>query len=183
MGVTLSQCVFGAPGSSVLLVPDGAVPCRAHLEGRKCKRRNCTYAHGPTSLTALLSVIKEATSSLDICVFNITCNEIAAEIQGAADRGVRVRIVTDREQADSQGSDIESLSRSRRINVRKDLSDQSHMHHKFAIINGRTLINGSFNWTRSAVLANKENIVVTRNDPSLLEGFVHEFERLWVEFG
>lgn len=37
------------------------------------------------------------------------------------------------------------------------------MHHKFAIVDGRLLINGSFNWTRQAVLYNQENCVITDN--------------------
>ena len=40
-------------------------------------------AHGPTSLTALLEEIGKARSTLDICVFTITCNEIASEIKAA----------------------------------------------------------------------------------------------------
>lgn len=40
---------------------------------------------------------------------------------------------------------------------------QFHMHHKFAIVDGRLLINGSFNWTRQAVLYNQENCIITDN--------------------
>ena len=57
----------------------------------------------------------------------------------------------------------------------------SHMHHKFAVIDGRLLLNGSFNWTRSAVLENRENVVVTDN-PALVAAFNREFERLSKEF-
>jgi cardiolipin hydrolase len=27
-----------------------------------------------------------------------------------------------------------------------------HMHHKFCVVDGETLLNGSFNWTRQAVV-------------------------------
>jgi len=44
------------------------------------------------------------------------------------------------------------------------------MHHKFCIIDGKTLITGSYNWTNYAESRNLENIVIT-NDSSLIEGY------------
>lgn len=52
------------------------------------------------------------------------------------------------------------------------------MHHKFAIVDGKILVNGSFNWTRQAVLSNRENVVITR-DSALVEGFKKEFTVMW----
>lgn len=54
-------------------------------------------------------------------------------------------------------------------------------HHKFAVIDGVTLINGSFNWTRQAVLHNQENVVIVRN-PQLAARFTQQFEHLWEEY-
>ena len=44
------------------------------------------------------------------------------------------------------------------------------------------LINGSFNWTSSAVMGNNENVVVT-NNPHIVAKFVGEFSKLWQQDG
>jgi phosphatidylserine/phosphatidylglycerophosphate/cardiolipin synthase-like enzyme len=54
------------------------------------------------------------------------------------------------------------------------------MHHKFAIFDGARLINGSYNWTRSACDYNEENVILS-NDPSLVRRFADEFDTLWKE--
>ena len=48
------------------------------------------------------------------------------------------------------------------------------MHHKFCIIDRKTLITGSYNWTNFAESRNLENIVVTDN-PSLIEDYTSCF--------
>ncbi len=53
-----------------------------------------------------------------------------------------------------------------------------HMHHKFAIVDQRLLLSGSFNWTRQAVLGNRENVMVT-DHYNALTSFRHEFLQLW----
>jgi cardiolipin hydrolase len=40
------------------------------------------------------------------------------------------------------------------------------------------LINGSFNWTSTAVMGNNENVVVT-NNPTIVDKFIAEFDKLW----
>ena len=55
------------------------------------------------------------------------------------------------------------------------------MHHKFVIVDGYLLINGSFNWTRQAITGNHENILIT-DDSQLVRPYKQEFEKLWKEF-
>ena len=132
--------------------PDEALPCRHYLRGEHCRRKHCNFSHKPTSLTVILHELAAAQQTLDVCVFTITCNEIADAVEAAAKKGVAVRIITDDEQAKSQGSDVQKLSKIRGISVRHDGNTHAFMHHKYAIVDGVTLLNGSFNWTRSAVL-------------------------------
>ena len=51
------------------------------------------------------------------------------------------------------------------------------MHHKFAIFDGRTLLNGSYNWTRGAARDNQENVMIS-DDQRLVAQFQGEFDRL-----
>ena len=60
----------------------------------------------------------------------------------------------------------------------KDDASKYHMHHKFALVDGKTLVNGSFNWTRQAVLNNRENVVISSNN-QLVKAFKQEFEKMW----
>jgi phosphatidylserine/phosphatidylglycerophosphate/cardiolipin synthase-like enzyme len=54
------------------------------------------------------------------------------------------------------------------------------MHHKFALFDQATLINDSFNWTRSASIKNEENITVLF-EKHLVNAFHKTFESLWTE--
>ena len=64
------------------------------------------------------------------------------------------------------------------MKVDYDPEERSHMHHKFCIIDDRVLMNGSFNWTRSASEKNYENIMVT-TQKALVKEFRNCFRTLW----
>lgn len=171
------------PVLTPLFFPDVAMPCRNYMRGQNCRRgASCKFAHEDTSLVKILRVLDSAVKTLDVCVFTITCNELADAIESAAHRGVAVRIISDDEQAKSQGSDVARLAKNRQIAVRHDGDARSHMHHKFAIVDGSVLINGSFNWTRSAVITNRENVVIASGCPVLASRFLDEFDKMWSEY-
>ena len=128
---------------------------------------------------SIQNLISFADKTIDICVFTITDDRISHELMDAAKRRVKVRIISDDEKAHDPGSDIFKL-KSSGIPVRTD-RDPNHMHHKFAIFDGRKLLNGSYNWTRSASHSNEENFVVT-DDRGLIADFATQFERLWKQF-
>lgn len=128
----------------------------------------------------IIELIERRHERIDICVFTITHDRIAAAIQRAHDRGAAVRLITDNDKADDLGSDIYRL-RMAGVPVRLDKT-RHHMHHKFAIFDRKTLVTGSFNWTRSAALHNEENLIVT-SDPTLVRDFARVFDRLWDELG
>ena len=52
------------------------------------------------------------------------------------------------------------------------------LHHKFAVIDNRTVITGSFNWSPSAAHQNDEVLLVIHS-PLVAAHFTREMDRLW----
>jgi len=124
-----------------------------------------------------LAYLRSATKSLDICVFTITDDRISMIIEDAFRSGAKVRIITDDECMQQVGSDVKRLA-SIGIDTKSDNNKKAHMHHKFVIVDGTLLINGSFNWTRQASLENCENVMVT-NNKEFIAAFSKQFEAMW----
>lgn len=136
------------------------------------------FSPGNDCLDAIIRSLDAAVSSIDICVFTISDNRISDAIIFAHRRGIRVRIISDNDKLNDAGSDIEELANAG-IPVRIDRTP-NHMHHKFAVIDKKKIITGSYNWTRSAALYNHENILISL-DEKYVKSFVVEFEKLWRE--
>ncbi len=136
------------------------------------------FSPGEACRDAIVDVLCKSRTSVDICVFTITDDRITRHIVDAIERGVQVRIISDNEKVEDRGNDVRFLQEQGAV-VCTDAT-RHHMHHKFAVIDGRVLINGSFNWTRSASDYNQENIVIS-NATSLIQQFQNEFDRLWIK--
>jgi len=136
------------------------------------------FSPGDDCLRAITRLLANASRTADICVFTITDDRVSDAILDAHRRAVAVRIITDNAKAADEGSDVERFERSG-IPTRVDRS-AFHMHHKFAILDGATLLTGSYNWTRGAARDNDENLIVT-NDPRFIAPFHKTFERLWTK--
>jgi cardiolipin hydrolase len=161
-GVVRAIDVGRSPGA-----PDGAAP-----------RSQVFFSPGTACLQAIVQQLRGARRSADLCVFTLSDDRISDEVLAAHRRGLRVRLVTDNDKEYDLGSDVGRL-RNAGIPVAVDRTD-AHMHHKFAIFDGAWLLNGSYNWTRSASEFNEENLVLS-NDATLLRRFADEFDTLWRE--
>ena len=138
------------------------------------------FSPGDTCLRRLCDLMRGCRDTLDICVFTIADDRLTEAILDCHARGVQVRVVSDNDKQHDSGSDIARL-RDRGVPVRLDDAPY-HMHHKFALVDGCVLANGSFNWTRSATEKNDENLVVT-DDANLVRVFGLQFDMLSQQFG
>ena len=139
------------------------------------KNRVC-FSPGDECLNEIRAFVSGAVKTLDICVFTITDNRIVERIEEAWKRGVKVRVIADDDKSLDLGADVLAMKKFG-IPTVFDVTD-AHMHHKFAIADGKRLLTGSYNWTRAAARENNENILVS-NDGKMVQAFSEEFERMW----
>uniref|UniRef100_T1JLA2 Mitochondrial cardiolipin hydrolase n=1 Tax=Strigamia maritima TaxID=126957 RepID=T1JLA2_STRMM len=132
---------------------------------------------GANSLCRLVRHLSTAERTLDLCLYIFSCTYLCKAVEKVHNKGARVRVIIDESQRESSGSQI-SFLRAKGILVRTSKLSPYLMHHKFAVVDGKILINGSLNWTRQAVVGNRENVLVT-NNANVVGQYLEEFEKLW----
>lgn len=159
----------------------GGGPAAGAIDSSVC------FSPGEACMRHIVSRLQAARRSADLCVFTITDDRISRAVLDAHARGVKVRVISDDDKMNDPGSDIRKFLDAG-ITVKVDdvkgpavTGLTGHMHHKFALLDGSRLLNGSYNWTRGAADVNYENLVDT-TDPKLVAAFAAEFERLWNKF-
>lgn len=130
---------------------------------------------------ALIKEISKAKKSLNIAVYSFTRFNIANAIVKSSKSGVKVKLLWDKTQLDSSeyGPKILEILKGSEIEIVL-IDKKSKMHHKFAIVDGETVITGSFNFTTSAAKYNDENLVVFQ-DKAVAEKFLKAWERIFLE--
>ena len=120
--------------------------------------------------------INQAEAFINIAMYIFTDKEIALPLIKARERGVKVRLYLDKDQVDYRYSQSRFLVQK---GIKTRISSNEYiMHNKFAIIDNRLLLTGSYNWTFSANNRNDENLLII-DDPEIIEIFQNQFINLW----
>lgn len=95
------------------------------------------------------------------------------------DNNVSLKIIcSDNPQNRAHQTEIQSLKmKGAEIRLLQMPYTKNHMHHKFAILDNSTIINGSFNWSPNATKS-FENLVVIKNCPNEVAKFYEEFNKI-----
>jgi len=121
--------------------------------------------------------IARANESLHVMIYGFTLDHLSKALIDAMRRGVEVKVVIERESAYWRGSEYERLLHAG-VDVKLDGNPYT-MHHKVAIIDGKIVIIGSYNWTWRAENKNDENVLILMSR-SLAEKYEKEFQRIWL---
>lgn len=124
--------------------------------------------------------IQNSKKTIDIAVYAINNDKIVnALIEANKKSDIKIRILSDSIQAAGKSSKIPQLYKSG-LNI-KIHSVNKIMHNKFAIFDKDHAVNGSYNWTNPASVANNENCVFfDAKEDNIIKKYDEEFERLWI---
>lgn len=135
------------------------------------------FSPGPDCESAIINNINNSTETIDAAIYSITNQNIVAALKNAHDRGIKIRILTDRTQAGNKKSLVWDM-REYGMNVVVHRKYRLE-HNKFAIFDGKNLSTGSYNWTTNGSTYNSENcIFLDENDPAINE-YQRRFDYLW----
>lgn len=129
-----------------------------------------------TCATLTENALNAATATIDIAAYEFTQMRLINATLRAQTRGVQVRIILDRAQERSPAPGPDAARRAG-LAIRTDAAEKLH-HNKYVIIDGQTVITGSYNWSDNAEQWNAENLVQI-NDSATAAAFAADFAKHW----
>ena len=124
----------------------------------------------------LIKRINRAKISIDAAVYAINNKDVVKALKKAHDRGVKIRILTDKIQAGQRNSRVKELH-DYGINIRVHTKHKIE-HNKFAVFDFKEVITGSYNWTEPASRKNSENCLFDDKQKTARE-YHERFAYLW----
>lgn len=116
-------------------------------------------------MAAIVAEIAAARSEILVQAYSFSCPDIAHALIAAAGRKCRVVVLLDRSNEAETYSELGDLEK----HGMEVWIDAMHAiaHNKVMVIDGRTVLTGSFNFTRQAERENAENLIILKHNREL----------------
>ncbi|ACZ33306.1 phopholipase domain protein [Chlamydia pneumoniae LPCoLN] len=113
------------------------------------------------AIQAVLEKIQTTQKTIQVAMFALTHSEIIQALHQAKQRGIHVDIIIDRSHSKL------TFKQLRQLNINKDFvsinTAPCTLHHKFAVIDNKTLLAGSINWSKGGFSLNDESLIILEN--------------------
>lgn len=132
------------------------------------------FSPGGGCTAAVVKEIGNARREVLAQAYSFTSAPITKALLEAHKRGVHVSILLDKSQRSERYSSLTFFNNAG-MNVKID-DAHAIAHNKVMIIDGETIITGSFNFTKAAEEKNAENLLVIRNNKKLVKAYTDNFD-------
>ncbi len=123
---------------------------------------------------AVVEALRSAKQDVRVLAYSFTSKPIAQALLEAHNRGVHVEVILDREQRTDKYSEADFVAHA---GIPTYIDDKHAIaHNKVMVIDGLTVITGSFNFTKQAEERNGENLLVIR-DAALAAQYRADWDR------
>lgn len=123
----------------------------------------------------IISLLCEAKDEILVAVAWLTSKDLFEQLCRQAMLGTEVKVLILKDSINtSSGIDYSRLEKFGGKLYWQESFSNSLMHHKFCVIDKKTVITGSFNWTNKAS-QNRENITVLKNEIDSANTYIDEF--------
>ncbi len=133
--------------------------------------------------TALAAAIDNASLSVDAALYSLERSVVVDALLGAHGRGVSVRLVTEKDNYDSDrfGPHFQTLEEAGIPVVTDDMGGGGSglMHNKFLVLDGAKVWTGSYNPTNFATIADSNHGLLI-DDADLASAYTVEFEEMFI---
>ncbi|MBI3269288.1 MAG: DUF1669 domain-containing protein [Planctomycetes bacterium] len=130
---------------------------------------------------AIQEELRKARKDVMVAMYQFTYPALAQAL-AAAQNKAKVRVLLDAHQAKTSFSQEKTLRAAglevRRVDLPGEGVEAPKFHHKFCVIDGQTVLTGSYNWTVLADEENHENLLVI-DDKDVAKTYADRFEKLW----
>lgn len=125
-------------------------------------------------MTHVIDAVSQANTSIHIMVFSFTEDALGQAILQRAQAGVEVSAIFEQRGANTEYSECNAFLDAG-LNVMLDGNPRT-FHHKVIIIDGQTVVVGSFNFSNNATESNDENLLII-HDANIAGSYEAEFNR------
>ncbi len=152
------------------------------LQGRDCPiclKGNVDTVFSPDSQDEVIGLIRGAKESIDVEMYLFNYRPLAEELVAAKAKGIKVRVILEpRLSGDNVNLGMMEYLRENGIEARWASLDYKLTHAKMMLIDGKKVLVGSTNWSRSALNDNREYSVLIE-DEKIASEFLANFEKDW----
>ncbi|WP_066380949.1 DUF655 domain-containing protein [Anabaena sp. CA = ATCC 33047] len=151
-----------------------------------------------TSNGLIGEVLNSSTQSIDMALFVFSEQRLANILEKRHQENVSIRALIDRQfayRSYSEALDMMGVALSEKCKYEVDnkpwknplttvgvptLPKGDLLHHKYSVVDNRTVITGSHNWSVAANNANDETLIIIEN-PTIAQHYAREFARLYTQ--
>jgi phosphatidylserine/phosphatidylglycerophosphate/cardiolipin synthase-like enzyme len=143
------------------------------VAGGSDKDLACWFSPNGGCTDAIVGEIEGAKKTVQVLTYSFTSRPIGNALIDAHRRGVNVTVVADKSETIDARSEIKSLQRA---GIPVYIDDKHAIaHNKVMVIDGATVVTGSFNFTYAAEHENADNVLIVHNHPAIASAYADNF--------